>query len=32
MGLPAWMRRSEFWAQPADPLGNERANFTVVVP
>ena len=32
MGLPAWMRRTDFWATLADPPGTERANIALTVP
>ena len=32
MGLPAWMRRTDFWATLADPPGSERANIAIEVP
>jgi uracil-DNA glycosylase len=32
MGLPAWMRSTDFWATLADPPGVERANIAVTVP
>lgn len=32
MGMPAWMRRTDFWATLADPPGTERANIAIEVP
>ena len=32
MGLPSWMRSTDFWATLATPPGTERANISVVVP
>lgn len=32
MGLPAWMRDTDFWAGMGTPPGTQRANITVVVP
>ncbi|QIG38721.1 uracil-DNA glycosylase [Microbacterium sp. 4R-513] len=32
MGLPAWMRASDFWASMAPTPGNERANISIEVP
>jgi hypothetical protein len=32
MGLPAWMRSTDFWAALGDPPGTERANITITVP
>lgn len=31
-GLPAWMRRTDFWASMAATPGNQRANVTIEVP
>lgn len=32
MGLPAWMRTQEFWANMGDPPGTQRANIAITVP
>ena len=32
MGLPAWMRSTDFWASMSNPPGNERANISIAVP
>lgn len=32
MGLPAWMRGTDFWAGMSNPPGNERANISIEVP
>ena len=32
MGVPAWMRRTDFWASMAAEPGTERANITIQVP
>lgn len=32
MGLPGWMRGTDFWAGMSNPPGTERANISVTVP
>ena len=32
MGLPSWMRSTDFWASMSTPPGDERANISIVVP
>lgn len=32
MGLPAWMRRSDYWATLGSPPGPDRANISIEIP